>query len=190
MWLCLQSANLCADPVATIASPQLVCDCKVQTPSLIWSCLCLTACMWSCLESCRPLHWSCCHLCLLTACMWLCLQSAYSSIDPIGIFALPQRVCDHNCKVQTPLLILLLPLPSHSMYVTLAKCRPFTDPVIAFSSPQGVCDHAFKVQTPTLILLPPLPSHSMYVFVFGKCVSFHWSHWHLCLITACMWPQL
>jgi hypothetical protein len=34
-------------------------------------------------------------------------------------FTLPQEVCDCAFKLQTPLLILLLPSPSYSMYVIM-----------------------------------------------------------------------
>ena len=42
-----------------------------------------------------------------------------ASADPLAdadpAIAVPQDVSDHTCKVQTPLLMLILPLPSLSM---------------------------------------------------------------------------
>ena len=214
-WSCFQTANPLADPVATFAFPQGVCDCafKLQTPLLILLLPLPSHSMYVImLSNCRPPCWSCCCLCLLTGGTWLCFQTADPLTDPVAAFAFPQHVCDCAFKLQIPLLIPLLPLPSHSMYVIVhSNCipphwsccclclptvcmwscfqtaDPLTDPVAAFAFLQEVHDHAFKLQTPSLIPWPPLPSHSVYVTVLSNCRPPCWSHCHLYLPTVCMW---
>ena len=167
------------------------------------------------LAECRPPHWCCHHLWLSSACMWLCWKSVDPLTNAITVFAFPQGVCDHLCKVQTPSLMPSPPLPFLSMYViVLEKCRPphwcchclclptgcmwsclqsadpLTDAITTFAFPQLVCDRHCKVQTPSLMLSLPLPSPSMYVIVLAKCKPPHWGQHHLCPPTVCMWSCL
>jgi hypothetical protein len=127
--------------------------------------------------------------------MWLSLQSADPSlilIEPVTGFVFPQHVCGCACKVQTPLLILLPPVHSYSMYViVLAKCRP---PCWCHCNClPAACMWLYLVQTHSLILFPPMTLCvvffvSLYVITLSGYRPLYWFHqyWshHDCLSTS------
>ena len=197
MWSGLFAAIPPADPLVALFHPQAVCDlvCLLQFPllTLLWPCSTLREyVIWS--VCCNSPCWPSCGLVPPSGCMWSGLFAAIPPADPLVALFHPQWVCDLVCLLQFPLLTLLWPCSTWSLYVIWSVCCnshcwpycglvpssgcmwsglfaaiPSVDQLMVFFHPQHVCDLFCLLQLPLLTFLWLCPILRQYVIYLICC---------------------